>query len=299
MNYALFLGCTTPVRARNYEMSVRLVAARLGIQLVDLSGFSCCGFPVKSIDRAFSEAICGRNLALAEQRGLDICVLCSACSAMLAEVNHIFRTYPEYLERANRHLGKIGLSYNGTVEVKHISRILYTEIGIERIQNSIVNDLREFVFAIHYGCHYLKPSDAHGMFDSVESPITLDELVRATGASTTNLQNRKYCCGGAVLAVDRDITYQMAEQTLQSTKIEQADAICLICPFCGVIYDDNQKSIELLKATTFDIPVLYYPQILGLAMGMDPAELGLKLNKIKTGKFLEKLGHGLAGKSNN
>ncbi len=289
MKYALFLGCTVPVRGRNYELSSRKIAEKLGIEFVDINDFSCCGFPIKGIEYDYTQMMCARNLALAEEQGLDICVLCSACTAMLTEANHELQTHPELLAEANKHLKKIGREYKGTVKIKHFSRILYEDIGLEEIQKHVKVSMDQFKFAPHYGCHYLKPSEVIGEFDNVETPSSIAELLEAAGTGAARLGNKKHCCGGAVLAVNQEITYKMARKKLDAVKEDGADAMCVICPFCAVIYDDNQKAIGADIEMKYDIPVLYYPQILGLAMGMDSKELGMKMNKVKTKELLARM----------
>ncbi len=288
MKYAVFLGCTIPARARNYEMSAMRVAERLGIEFTHINDFACCGFPVRSTKQAFADALAARNLGIAESQGLDICVLCSACSAVLAEVNHAMKTDPARNSVINHHLEAIGRSYHGTVSVRHLTRILFEDIGIETIRKHLKFDLTALFVAPHYGCHYLKPSDAHGAFDDPEHPSSIGELIRATGASAVDL-DRKHCCGGAVLAVNNDITYRLAAQKLESATHHGSDCMCVICPFCSVIYDDNQKPIEQHLSREFDLPVLYLTQLIGLAMGFDPKELGLNMNKVKAARILEKI----------
>ncbi|MBN1551713.1 CoB--CoM heterodisulfide reductase iron-sulfur subunit B family protein [bacterium] len=289
MKRALFLGCTVPVRARNYEMAARQTAALLGIEFIDIPGFTCCGFPVKSNAYTFSQMMSLRNLALAEEKDLEIVVLCSACTSMLAEANHKFRKSAQYRDHVNALLRKINRSYSGTVRIKHFSRMLLEDVGIDTLRKHITFDLGNISLMPHYGCHYLKPSEIHGEFDSPEDPKTLDMLIEVTGAKTVDMMGRKHCCGGALLASDNRLTYRLAAEKLHMASTSNADALCLVCPFCGVVYDDNQKLIENELEQIYQIPVLYYPQILGLAFGLDPKHLGFKLNKVKTKTFLSKL----------
>jgi heterodisulfide reductase subunit B len=289
MKYALFMGCTIPARGRNYEMSARQVAARLGIELVDINDFSCCGFPIKGVEYDLAQAMVARNLALAEEAGLPICSLCSACTAMLTEVAHELAEDPALLERVNVHLAKIGRQYRGTTKIKHFTRILFEDIGVEELRKHVQVDIGLFSFAPHYGCHYLKPSAVYGGFDEVEAPESIGALIEAAGAREADLGNRKHCCGGAVMAVNQSVTFEMAARKLTHVRESGADAMCLICPFCAVVYDDNQRSIQAAVGAEFEIPVLYYPQILGLAMGIPPKALGLNLNKVKTKALLARL----------
>ena len=289
MSYALFLGCTVPARGRNYEMSARRVADALGVTFKDIPEFTCCGYPVKSIDLELSLLMSAANLALASKHGVDICALCSACTALLAEANHRIQEDPDLKQWVNTHLAAIDLTIDGPVKVRHFTRILHKDIDPSILNAAITRPLTGLRFAPHYGCHYLKPSEIHDRFDSVEDPESLDALIRITGASSADLDRRKDCCGGAVLAVEPDITYRMAARKLNQLADKSVDAMVLICPFCAVVYDDNQRAVETLENTSYNIPVLYYPQILGLAMGMDPKELGLKLNKVKTKELLNRV----------
>lgn len=292
MKYALFLGCTIPARGRNYEVSARKVASALGVELVDLDHFVCCGFPVKSADAPSSLLLAAYNLALAKEKGLDICTLCSSCTSALAESVHDLSRKGEEAEVVNERLKAAGLRYQDPVKVRHFARILYEEIGLDELRRSIKRPLGRLRVAIHYGCHYLKPSEAHERFDSVENPRTLDDLTGLTGAVVVDYLDRKKCCGGPLLPVDEKTSILVAKQKLDKIKEAGADAICLVCPFCAVMFDGNQKTIEAEFQIGYDLPVLYLPQLLGLAMGFDPKELGFNMNVVKTKKLLEAVGSG-------
>ena len=202
MRYALYLGCTAPVRAMNYELASRNTASRLGIELVDINDFGCCGFPVKSVHHEAALLLSARNLALAEEQGLDICALCSACTGTLAEANYALQD-EELRERVNEELeATTDRRYNGTIRVRHLARILYEEVGLERIQEAVTVDLSGLRLAAHYGCHYLKPTEAHDGFDDPENPHSLDRLIEALGASSIYYEGLEQCCGGGILGAD-------------------------------------------------------------------------------------------------
>lgn len=285
----MFLGCTVPARARHYEMSARRVAEIFDLTFADIPEFTCCGFPLKSTDQELSLLMSAANLALAQREGMDICALCSACTALLAEADHQIQGNTQLKSWVNKHLSAAGLRIDGPVKVRHFSRVLYEEIGLSRLKAKIVQPLDGFSLAPHYGCHYLKPSEIHGGFDDVERPVSLAQLIEITGATVTDLDDRKDCCGGAVLAVEPEITYSMAAVKLNRLKEKAADAMVLICPFCAVVYDTNQRAVESHENTAYQLPVLYYPQVLGLAMGLNPKVLGLKLNAVKTKELLQQI----------
>jgi len=288
MNYALFLGCTIPARARNYELSARNVAHRLGIELVDVEQFMCCGFPIKSSDLKTSMILGAYNLALAQKESLDVCTLCSSCTSALTEVAHLLSEDEHMRGEVNKSLSKAGLQYEGKVKVRHFARILCEEIGPEKIERHFTKDLKGMRIASHYGCHYLKPSEIYDNFDNAENPETVDVLVALTGAETVDYMDKMRCCGGPILPVDEKTALSVAKEKLDDIARAGADAMCLVCPFCSVMYDSNQNGVESEFGTTYNLPVLYLTQILGLAMGFESKELGLNMNVVKTKKLLSR-----------
>jgi len=292
MNYALFLGCTIPIRAQNYEMSAREVAKKLGINFIDIPDFSCCGFPVKSSNAESSLVIAARNIAIAEKNGENICTLCNACTSVLSEANKELAENKQLKKKVNKELKKVGLEYKNGVTIKHFSRILYEDIGIDKIQENITEDqnLSSLSMSIHYGCHYLRPSELYDGFDDCEHPVSVENLVAMTGVAVVDYKNKLDCCGGAILGVEEDIALSMAKDKLDNITKNNVDALVTICPFCSIMYEDNQRKIESKFHVEYNLPVLYYPQVLGLALGIEPKSLGFRLNKIKAKKILEKAG---------
>ncbi|RPI70282.1 MAG: disulfide reductase, partial [Desulfobacteraceae bacterium] len=165
MKYAFFLGCTIPARSRNYELSARNVAQKLGVELNDIPGFMCCGFPIKAADKHAALLMSAYNLALARQKGLDICALCSSCTSALTEAAHELEHDEEARKKINEQLAKAGLKYEGHTKVRHFARVLYEEVGPEKIKQQFTRDLKGLKVASHYGCHYLKPSEIYDNFD--------------------------------------------------------------------------------------------------------------------------------------
>lgn len=288
--YALFLGCTVPVRALHYELSARKVAQRLGVPILDIPEFGCCGFPVKSINRYAYLLMAARNLALAEERGLSICTLCSACTGALTEALQEIGEDEKLRHRINRDLfAWTGKRYHGTLSVIHFTRLLYQKVGTKKIQAQIQRDLSEIRLAPHYGCHYTKPSHLYHRVEDPEWPVSLDELIEAAGAQSLAYEEKLRCCGGGVLAFDEPLALAMAQRKLDHIRAAGADGMVLICPFCNVMYESNQKKIEKLYHVEYKLPVLFYPQLLGLALGLSPEELGIRMNRIKPLEVLKKM----------
>jgi heterodisulfide reductase subunit B len=289
MKYALYLGCVIPVRGRNYELSTRKVAQRLGIEFVDIEAFSCCGLPIRYIDWQTSLLMAARNLSLAESLGLDICAPCSGCASMLTGVNRLLREDSDLSRQVNDKLARVGHHYEGGVNVKHFARILYEDIGTEQIKAAVTRSLAGLKVATHYGCHYLKPSLIYDGFDDPEHPRSLDEMVAATGATPLAYEYKNQCCGLYTFGVDAEIAYDIAHTKLEHVKAAGADAIILACPACAITYDHSQRSIAKKFDAEYDLPVLFITQLIGLALGFEPAELGFNLNRVKTDELLARL----------
>jgi len=230
-----------------------------------------------------------RNLALAEAQGLDVLALCSACTGTLTEAAHRLKEDAELCAWANEQLAEMGRAYNGTVRVRHFARMLYEKVGVEALREAVTVSLADFGFAPHYGCHYLKPSHLYDGFDDPENPQSLDRLIEATGARVVRYEDEGQCCGGGILGFDEEAALLVTKQKLDHIVVTGADAMVLICPFCAIMYEANQRRVENLYETSYKLPVLYYPQILGLAMGFSAEEMGFKLNRVKPRKLLKAL----------
>jgi heterodisulfide reductase subunit B len=286
MKYALFLGCTTPARQMNYEQSARAVAEVLGIEFIDLP-FGCCGFPLEPIDRVRTLAMAAENLRIAAGEGLDIVALCSACAETLSKALWMLSREEGVLRRVNRLLKKeLGVKYRGeNPRVLHYVRMLHEDVGLERIGRRVDRPLEGLRVAVHYGCHYMRPSEVYEEFEDPENPRSLDELVEATGAESVDYPGKMDCCGGALLALSERVAKEMAAEKLRRLSGLGVDALILICPFCAIMYDRYQRLI----LEEGEVPVLYYPQLLGLALGLEPDELGFDLNAISVEGLLEKV----------
>jgi heterodisulfide reductase subunit B len=282
MKYGLFLGCTIPARSRNYEISARAIAPRLDIEFVEIEEFSCCGFPLEASDEMGAVLLAARNLCLAEEKGLDICVLCSACASTLTKAAHHLRENRELRDQVNGELSKIGKAYKGTCTVKHFARVLLEDVGLERIKKEVTRDLKGMKVATHYGCHYLKPSYIYGGFDDPQDAQSIELILESVGVTNVQYRRKKDCCGGPVLLTDEELALAITKDKLACIKEAGVDCMNLVCPFCSLMFDSNQRGIEARFGDEFDIPVLYLPQIIGLAMGMGRKELGLNMNSVST-----------------
>jgi len=288
--YALFLGCTTPTQVIQYELSSRWVCQHLGIELVDMDDFVCCGINQVNLSQEAGLLLAAMNLAYAEERGLDILTLCAACTGALAEAVERLKDQ-ETRDRMNRKLQTIGLEYTGKTQVKHISRVLYEDVGIDKIKRKIKSDLSQLRVAPHYGCHYLKPESAFGGWDDPDNPKTLHQLISATGAFPVPYETLNLCCGGKSFPVSKDVAFFLVQKKLDNLTNKRIDSLVVQCQTCYLMYHDQQNVINEQFKKHYNIPVLLYPQLLGMALGGDlKNDLGLDLNAISLDNLLVKAG---------
>ena len=285
MKAAYFLGCNVSLRTYEYDAAVRRVAEKLGIELIDSNDFVCCGYPAAPNDHSTFIALAAQNLVAAEELGVDYVIgACNSCTGTLTKVNKLLKENDEERKHINEILvNSIGKEFKGTVKVKHFLRFIYEDIGLEKIKSTITHKINPVRVATHYGCHYLKPPEIFEGFDDPIDPKTVDELISLTGAITVKYENMEQCCGGAILAVDEETSVKMVREKLVHVHEAKADLLSVHCPFCSVMYSEYQNDPRI--DIDFKIPVVFTPQILGLAMGFDVKELGLKKKVAKL--FLE------------
>lgn len=287
-DYTLFLGCIIPARFPFMEKSTRLVLSKLGCVLHDLEGATCC--PTKSIIKPIGDlawyVTAARNLALAEKQGHDLLIPCNGCYSTLKSVEVELRVNPLLREQVNKILSSAGLEYNGTIEVKHLVEVLHDEIGITKIKQHIIKPLDGMKIAAHHGCHMLRPSSSI-FFDDPNKPKKFDALINALGAKSIEYDTKMLCCGGNLNSADEpDEASALARMKLLEV-MKKADAISLTCPSCFMQYDSRQYLLQK-SGEKLNVPVLYYPELLGLAMGFTTQELGMDMHRIDAAEFLSK-----------
>ena len=289
--YLIFLGCAIPYRVSAYEISSRKVLAKLGVELVEMPEFNCCGLPLDPVSHETMMILAARNLALAEQQGLNILTLCPGCAGSLKKVNKILKEDKALKEQINGQLKESGLEFKGTIEAKHLLQVLKEDVGIDNIKKAVVKPLTMLKVAEHNGCHILRPKAYIG-FDDPEDPQTLKALVEATGATCLDYIDETECCGAPSVGVSDKVALQLARDKLSHVKQVDAQALITICPFCHIMYDTNELRIEKMFNEVYGIPVLHYPQLLGLALGMTPEELAFNELRVSAKKLLDQVSEG-------
>jgi len=289
LKYLFFLGCVIPYRVPSYEVSARMVLDKLVVNLVEMPDFNCCGFPMAPVNYKLALTMAARDLCLAEQQKLNVLTLCNGCFGTLNEANRTLEEDKALREEINGYLKEVGIEFRGAIEVKHLVHVLAEDIGFEKIKEAIVKPLTNLRLAQHTGCHLLRPAKHVGHGDDPENPKMLKELIRLTGAECLDYMDETECCGGPIIGVNDKIPLQLVRNKLTHVKAVGAQALITVCPFCHMMYDLNQPRVERLFNEDFGIPVLHYPQLLGLAMGMDPDELALKDLRVDASKIVREL----------
>lgn len=293
MRLAFFPGCLIPVKYPYMEAAIRKTLPPLGIEIVDVEGFTCCPDPIhyKAADNYGWLTLAARNLCVAEEAGLNIFTICSGCTETLSEASYMLNEDDELREKVNKRLARIGKEYKGTVKVRHLVTILRDDIGIEKIKATVKRPLNNVMVAIHYGCHLLKPSSFMNV-DDPDDPHVMDKLIGAIGGDTCRHKEWYLCCGRA--CNDNELREEMTRSVLNSVREMEADCMGMICPTCFSSFDLGQIIIARKnKESEIDqqmISPVYYFQLLGLAQGLAPEEVGLNRHKIKLNTVLEKIG---------
>jgi len=284
--YGFFLGCVIPNRYPMIESSIRNVFDHLGAELLDLPGASCC--PAPGVFRAFHIptwlVIAARNISIAEELGVNPITGCNGCYGTLRDAWYELEHEYELKKEVNEYLAKVGRTYKGNLEPKHVVQALYLDMGLDYLKDYIKLRFSDLKVAVHYGCHIVKPSDKRPWNGEYESPRFLDEIVEITGAKSIDYKDKYMCCGagGAVRTAVKEVAADFTREKLVNMRDAGVDIIINCCPFCELQLDLGQIEVNNFYADIigepFNIPVIYITQLLGLAFGMDPNQLGLVKN---------------------
>ena len=289
-DYSLFLGCMVPLRLPAMESTTRRLLKHFNINVEEMTDAGCCPEPsLKSLDEETWTTLAARNLVLAEEKEQDILTLCNGCFETLKTVNESLKKDSKLKEKINEKLALIDRNYQGTIDVKHLVEVLVKDVSLSRIKNAVNNPLKGLKVAAHYGCHLLRPGDLLKVDDPLR-PEILDKLIEATGATSVTYYKKNLCCGAEVSGFDSDTSKKLVKYKLDKVRKSKADCIVVVCPFCMLQYDVTQRLVKDENNENYNIPVLYYPELLLIAMGTDPQDLHLDMHRTKTDSLVEKIG---------
>jgi heterodisulfide reductase subunit B len=277
-----------PTEQYHYELSVRQVFPHLGIKLVEIQGYSCCGVPIKGYNVIRWLYLAARNLALIEDQGLDVLPLCNGCYNSFIEGKHYLDSRKDIRDKVNEYLAIEGLEYKGTINVRHILEVL-SEVDIDDLKSKLKISFDGFKIAAHYGCHALRPGELNENIDS-ENPHVMEDLIKTLGAESKYYPEKLDCCGSTLTAFDYEASFKLSGAKIQALQARGYDMLTTVCPFCQKMYDNKQEAVKrILGDKEPQLPTFYLTQLIGIALGLDYEALGLNLNATSVEEIIERL----------
>jgi succinate dehydrogenase / fumarate reductase, cytochrome b subunit len=285
---AYYPGCVAQESGKELDMSTRWVCRTLGIELVEFPSFSCCGSGfIDEANEVLNVALNARNLAIAEKAGLDLLTICSTCQGMLSLAN-LRMSDPKVRARVDGALKPLGIEYRGTTKVRHLLDVLTKDIGLDTIRARVKRPLSGLKVGAFYGCHLLRPADEL-QSESAEEPRSFENLLAAVGAEPVFYRGRVMCCGFPIQFVKPEVASRIAGHQIEDAKSHGAHAMATPCPLCHISLDAYQNQAEKAVGKPLDMPVFHLPQVVGLALGATPEELGLSRHLVPTDSALAQI----------
>ncbi len=285
--YSYFPGCSLERMAASYHVSTVETARALGVELRELEDWNCCGTTAYfHIDELLAATLCARNLAMAEREGLELVTPCSGCFKNMYFTRAHLQADPDLAEHVNTALAEDGLQFQGTVRVRHLIEALVQDVGLPEIQKRVTHPLRGLRVAPYYGCQILRPRRDHG---DAEPPHFFEDLLTAIGATPVDFPLRDRCCGGSLIVTHRKAALSMVYTLLQDAVDHNADVLATVCPLCQLNLECYQRHVNRVFGTDFKVPVLYFTQLLGLALGIPPQRLGIGTELISPAPVLARV----------
>ena len=256
------------------------------MNLVELNDWNCCGStPYSSVEELASFCLSARNLALAEKTGPDLVTPCSSCYVILNRTNSYLKQYPRLKMEVKEALDAGGLTYHGSVRVRHLLDVLVNDIGYDSIAEKVQKSLGGLKVAPYYGCQVVRPR--YG-FDHPEFPQSLDKLVASLGAEPVDFPLKARCCGGSLIISEEDLALDLVRRLLDSASKEKAECLVTVCPLCQTNLDVYQTRVNKKFRTNYKLPILFFTQLMGVAFGLSEESLGLETNIIPVQEVLAK-----------
>jgi len=273
MTYAWYPGCSLRGTGRAYEESLLAVFKALGVQVEELRDWNCCGSTTYlSVDELTSYALVARNLALAGREKRDIVAPCAACYMVLNKTQHYVDDYPDVKLAVNRAMDAIGLAYDGRVKVRHPLDVLLNDVGVKAIKEKVTQPLKGLKVAPYYGCQIVRP---YSTFDDQANPVAMDRLLEACGAKVVHYPLKTTCCGGSQKGALPEVGLDLIHYLLSEAKRQGAEVMATVCPLCQFNVEAFQQDAASSRPAV-SMPVVYFSQLMGLALGCSAKELGLK-----------------------
>jgi len=278
MNYIYYPGCSLHSTGKAYQESVLAVFKELGIPLEELEDWNCCGATSYfAIDETEAFTLATRNLEIAENQSgngsAQLMAPCAACYLVLTKTQHYLTTYPDIKKKVNEALDTVGLHYEGKTKVRHPLDVLVNDYGLDQISRHIKKPLRGLRVACYYGCQVVRP---FAVFDDPLYPTSMDRLVKTLGAQTIDWPLKTRCCGGSLTGTIQEAGLRLSRVLLLDAQKRKADLIVTCCPLCQHNLECYQDRINRTMDDHIDLPVLYFTQLLGIALGLPEKALGIQ-----------------------
>ncbi|MCL6451807.1 MAG: CoB--CoM heterodisulfide reductase iron-sulfur subunit B family protein [Acetobacteraceae bacterium] len=286
MDYAFYPGCSLDTVAREYRESIEAVFTRLGVGLTELADWNCCGATaLPSTHPLTSRVIAARNLALVgEEAGVrGLAVACSGCLVALRRAQEALEAGDDVSEKMAAALNSIGRSPRSHVRMRHILEILVADVGLEKLRSSTSRPLSDLRVVCYYGCQIARPRND---FAPPELPTAMDELMAAVGAEVLRYDNKTRCCGAALISTKKPVALRLIRELLDEARERHADAMVVLCPMCQLNLDAYQEELRRGSEASYRLPVLYFTQLAGIALGIPAGRLGLRRTMVSPAKLL-------------
>ena len=293
MKYAFYPGCVARGATPELYAATLEVCDILGIELEieALRGASCTGSGVlQEKNLRLADTLNARTFAMAEATGLPLMTICSTCQGVMSQANERLKADPAYLAEINADLAEEGLEYKGTADPRHMLWVLIEDVGIEKLKSLVVRPLTGFKAAPFYGCYIVRPTSALGFEDHPEREDSLERVIEAVGAEPIDYAGKTLCCGFPILTINETNSMKMVANHTLDAKGLGADAMVTPCPLCHLNLDGYQPQAASRAKAPIDLPILHLPQMLGLALGIDPKAMRLNKHIVSTKRMLSEVG---------
>jgi succinate dehydrogenase / fumarate reductase cytochrome b subunit len=283
MKFALFTGCVAKGATRELMLSTTKSAEGLGIEFIEMKSAACCGAGVVSEKNPIlADALNARTFAIAEEKNLDIVTICSTCQGILKKTECHVDSDPAYKEKINNVLEGGGHKYaGGKIKIQHFANVLATEEGLSLLRAKVKRPLTGLKTAAFYGCYVLRPSEL-SLYEDPDNPTGREEIFKILGATPVYYDSRTKCCGFPIVMMNKEASHDMAGNALIDAIDSGADCVVTGCPLCHLSLDAYQPEIDKMNKKGYSIPILHLPQLVALALGYSPQELGMDKHIIST-----------------
>lgn len=290
MKLSYYPGCTLKTSAKNFEDSALCALAKLGLEVEELPRWNCCGTVFSlATDDLIHHVAPVRNLILSKEAKAEaMMTLCAMCYNTLKRTNERLKKSPDDRETINRFMDAEGLAYDGDVKVLHLLELLRDEVKFENVAKKVVRPLTGLKVASYYGCLLVRPKDIG--LDNLENPQILENMTKALGAVAVDFPHKTECCASYQTVDNPGIVAERAYQILTSARKSGADLVQVSCPLCAFNLDNRQTQVVELYSDFKKMPVVYFTQLLGLALGCPAEALRFDLHDVDPKPVLKRKG---------